>query len=250
MDPHKFSAIAHRTHTFCNPVAETSFDDLIELLPLDSSSRAVDFGCGNAEMLLRLIERFGLEADGVDRSAPMIEAARARAEARRVSDRLHLHQEGAHDFPAEPERYDLAIAVGTAPLFEGAVGVTATLERLARLVRPGGHVLFGEGYWRSAPSRAYLDALGAELSDYHDHAGNVFAGEAAGLVPMHAVVASEADWDSYEWRYSRSIERYAIEHPEDPDVPAMRERIRAWRRIVLKGGREFLGFGLYLFYRP
>lgn len=250
MDPYKFSAIAHRTHTLCNPISDAQFDALLELLPLTASSRVVDFGCGNGEMLIRLIERFGLEADGIDRSGPMIDAARTRAEARGVADRLHLHHKGANDFPAKPASYDLAIAVGTAQLFANAVGVTATLQRLAELVRPGGHLLFGEGYWRSTPSQAYLDGLGAELSSYHDHAGNVFAGEAAGLVPMHAVVASEEDWDAYEWRYSRSIERYAIEHPDDPDVPAMRDRIRKWRRIVLTGGREYLGFGLYLFYRP
>lgn len=250
MSPHKFSAIAHNTHTLCNPISDAKFDALLDVLPLSAASRAVDFGCGNSEMLIRLIERFGLHADGVDRSGPMIAAARARAEERGVADRLHLHQMGAQNFTAAEGSHDLVLAVGAAQLFDGVKGVEATLRRLASLVRPGGHLLFGEGYWRIPPSPEYLAALGAEPSDYHDHAGNVFAGEAAGLVPMHAVVASEDDWDAYEWRYSRSIERYAIEHPEDPDVPAMRERIRNWRRIVLTGGRQILGFGLYLFYRP
>jgi len=41
-----------------------------------------------------------------------------------------------------------------------------------------------------------------------------------------------------------------IERPEDPDVPAMLERIRRWRDGYLHWGRETLGFGVYLFHRP
>ncbi|MCC6194158.1 MAG: class I SAM-dependent methyltransferase, partial [Burkholderiales bacterium] len=37
---------------------------------------------------------------------------------------------------------------------------------------------------------------------------------------------------------------------EDPDVPAMLERIRKWRDGYLRWGRDTLGFAVYLFYRP
>ena len=53
-----------------------------------------------------------------------------------------------------------------------------------------------------------------------------------------------------EWKYCRSIERYAREQPEDPDVPQMLERVRRWRDAYLRWGRETLGFAVYLFYRP
>jgi hypothetical protein len=67
---------------------------------------------------------------------------------------------------------------------------------------------------------------------------------------LHAFVASPDEWDEYEWKYSRSIERYALEQPQDPDVPAMLERIRRWRDGYLRWGRDTLGFGVYLFHRP
>ena len=63
-------------------------------------------------------------------------------------------------------------------------------------------------------------------------------------------MASPDEWDEYEWKYSRSIERYALEQPGDPDVPAMLERIRRWRDGYLRWGRDTLGFGVYLFHRP
>ncbi len=66
---------------------------------------------------------------------------------------------------------------------------------------------------------------------------------------LHASVASADDWDEYEWKYSASIERYAQERPDDPDVPAMLARIRRWGDGYLRWGRDTLGFGVYLFHR-
>jgi hypothetical protein len=67
---------------------------------------------------------------------------------------------------------------------------------------------------------------------------------------MHATTASQDEWDDYEWKYCRSIERYAREQLDDPDNPWMLERIRRWRDGYLRWGRDTLGFALYLFYRP
>jgi hypothetical protein len=67
---------------------------------------------------------------------------------------------------------------------------------------------------------------------------------------MHATTASLDEWDEYEWKYSRAIERYLREQPDDPDAKAMRERSRRWRDAYLKWGRDVLGFAVYLFYRP
>ena len=65
-----------------------------------------------------------------------------------------------------------------------------------------------------------------------------------------SVTASVDEWDEYEWKYCRSVERYARERPEDADVPQMLERIRRWRDAYLRFGRDTLGFAIYLFYRP
>ena len=62
--------------------------------------------------------------------------------------------------------------------------------------------------------------------------------------------ASQDEWDDYEWKYCRSIERYAREQLDDPDNPWMLERIRRWRDGYLRWGRDTLGFGVYLFQGP
>lgn len=247
MDPRKFSAIAHRSHRFCSPISVTTLNAVLDALDLRPGTRVVDFGCGNGEMLLHVMSRFGAEGAGVERSGAMLTMARERADARELA--VDWHEGDAATFAGTG--FDLAIAVGVDRLFpDQPPGVEGQLRGLSGRLRPGGYILFGEGYWKAPPEPWYLEALGAQSSDYTDHTGNVTAGEAVGLIPYHARTSSEVEWDEYEWRYSRSIEQYLVEHPEDPDAEAMRTRIKNWRHLYLTGGRQFLGFGMYLFRKP
>jgi len=59
MNREKFSFIAHRDHDYCNPISAAKIEKVLDLLPLDGSSRVLDLGCGRAELALRIIERFG-----------------------------------------------------------------------------------------------------------------------------------------------------------------------------------------------
>ena len=57
MNRQKFSAIAHRDHDYCNPVAATKIERLLDLLPLEANSRVLDLGCGRGELATRPIPR-------------------------------------------------------------------------------------------------------------------------------------------------------------------------------------------------
>jgi SAM-dependent methyltransferase len=245
MDPLKFSAIAHRDHAWCNPVSGERMAHLLRVAGLDARSRVLDLGCGKAELGLHLARETGAHIVAVDRSQPMLDAARERAQRGGVVDSVELVRQDIAAFSAPPASFDLTAMMGAGGIDGGVRGIC---ERLAQWTRPGGHVLVGEGYWQRMPDPDYIAFLGGD--DLSDHAGNVHAGVAAGLVPVHAITTSIEEWDEYEWRYARNIERYVRQQPDDPDVPAMLERIRAWRDAYLRWGRGTLGFGCYLFLRP
>jgi SAM-dependent methyltransferase len=247
MNQQKFSSIAHRDHDYCNPVTAAKIERVLDLLPLDETSRVLDLGCGRGELALRIIERFGSTVIAVDRSELMLEAARERAQWTGALRKLHLDDTDISDYRADPETFHLCVMLGAGGIPGGMAGIC---RQLRTWTRGGGYVLVGEGYWQCRPPADYLDFLGSKESEMLDHRGNVQAGVDAGLIPMHAVTSSPDDWDEYEWKYCRSIERYARERPEDPDVPAMLERIRQWRDAYLRWGRDTLGFAVYLFYRP
>ncbi|HYM82385.1 MAG TPA: methyltransferase domain-containing protein [Candidatus Limnocylindria bacterium] len=247
LDRTKFSTIAHTEHRLLSPIDPGRLDRLFALLELGPNDLALDVGCGKAEMLIRLIERFGVRAVGVDLNTTFLGEARIEAEARGVADRLVLHPARFDDVPLPTGHFALAIASGAGAAFGG---YRETLRALGKLVRPGGLLVIGEGHWKREPDPDYLAVLGGTRDESEDLHGNVAAAEAEGLIPLYVCVSSDQDWDHYEGLYARAIERYAAAHPEDPDRDRMLERIRNWRDAYFRWGRDTLGFALYLLRKP
>ena len=247
MNQHKFVAIAHRDHDYCNPLSASKYERLLDLLPLDAGSRILDLGCGRAELALRIIERFGATVIAIDHSPYMLDAARERAEWTGALGRLHLDDTDIREFQADPETFHLSVMLDAGGI---PGGMPAICQKLRGWTRAGGYVLVGVPYWKRRAGGELAGILAGLDKEILDHAGNVEAGIAAGLAPMHAVTATLDEWDEYEWKFCRSIEAYAREQPEDADVPAMLERARRWRDVYLRQGRDALGFAAYLFYRP
>jgi SAM-dependent methyltransferase len=243
-----FSAIAHEGLAFMNPLPEDEVDEMIEALELESGARVLDLGCGKAEVLIRIAERYpDVSGVGLDKSPPILEEAR-RAAAERVPEaHIALLEQDVREHAPEPGSFDLVISMGGVA-FRGGVG--GTLAVLSGLVAPGGKLLFGEGYWRCEPDAEYLVALGAAREELKDYEGTIEAAEEAGLQLRRAVTSSVDDWDAYEDAWAENGERYVAAHEGEPDVDELEEWIAAGRdRYRRLGGRDTLGFGLFLFER-
>lgn len=246
MNHHKFRAIGHRDHDYCNPIPAAKMERLLELLPLDENSRVLDLGCGRAELALRIIEKFGSTIVAVDHSSLMLDAARERAQWTGALGKLHLDDCNISDYKADPETFHLSVMLGAGGIAGGMLGIC---NQLKTWTKGGGYILIGEYYWKQKPHPEYAALLGGD-AQHLSHRSNVQAGIDAGLTPIHATSASVDEWDEYEWKYCRSIERYAREQPDDPEVSAMLDRARRWRDAYLRWGRDMRGFAVYLFYRP
>ena len=247
MDHLRLSAIAHSTHHFSSPLSAETLDRVLALSGIERGWRAIDLGCGPAAMALHLAERYGVTVEAVDRSRTMLDLARARAQAHPAGGRLSFHEAESMAYLAAAEPCDLLMAVGAGALVPGAADNAEQLAALAKAVRPGGRVLWGESFWKRPPSETMRAGLGPVAALYAGHTEYVLAGEAAGLTPLYAAVSSDQEWDEYAWRYATAVEAYAAGHKGDPAAEAMRQRIVAWRRLYLAEGRDTLGFGLYLF---
>jgi SAM-dependent methyltransferase len=243
VDREKFSGIAHRGIAYSAPVSETKVADIEALLPLKPGVTVLDAGCGRAEWLIQLVERYGVRGIGVDLSSSAIGEAREQASRRVPSASLDLREQDVTAFQPPATGIDVAVCVGSTHAFGGH---RQALKTLRQWVKPGGSVVIGEGFWQRDPPQAYLDGFGGSRDELTSHAENVAAALEEGLVPLYAAVSSPDDWDRYEGRYAMNVELYAQEHPDDPDVPAMLDRIRPWRDGYLRWGRETMGFALYL----
>jgi cyclopropane fatty-acyl-phospholipid synthase-like methyltransferase len=248
LDSDDFTAIAHEGLAFMNPLAEEDVEEMIEALELEPGAHVLDLGCGKAEILLRIVERYpDVRATGLDNSLAVLAEARRQAEARVPESKVVLLEEDVREYAPEPGAYDLVVSTGGVS-FRGGVG--GTLAVLAGYVASGGKLLFGEGYWREEPTAEYLVALGAAREELKDYEGTIEAAVEAGLDLKRAVTSSVEDWDAYEDAWARNGERYAEKHEGEERIPELREWIANGRaRYRELGGREILGFGLFLFER-
>jgi cyclopropane fatty-acyl-phospholipid synthase-like methyltransferase len=248
LDDLDFSALAHEGLAFMNPLAEEDVDEMIEALALDPGAHVLDLGCGKAEVLLRIVERYAdVRAIGLDRSRVVLAEARRQAAERVPESKVTLLEQDVREYAPEPGTFDLVVSTGGVS-FRGGVG--GTLAVLAGFVAPGGKLLFGEGYWREEPKAEYLVALGAAREELKDYKGTIGAAQDAGLELKRAVTSSVEDWDAYEDAWARNGERYADAHEGEEGVADLREWIATGReRYRELGGRETLGFALFLFER-
>ena len=241
----RLSAITHGDRPFHDPLDPAVVDEVLDVARLQPGDRALDLGCGPGELLVRLAERTGCGGLGVDLAAAQIEEARRRAAARAPQAGLEFV---AGDAGAIEGEFALSACVGST---HALGGLDAALGRMAQLTLAGGHVLVGDGFWAREPTDEYLQALGgASRDELPDFARLVRAGGRHGLTAVHVRVASEADWDRYEWTLIANGERFLAEHADAPEADDLRAWVGAARdRITAPGGRGTMGFALVLLRR-
>jgi len=217
-------------------------------LALAPDQTVLDVGCGNGEILARLLERYSCTCVGIDPDPDEMAAARIRLAA--LGPRARLLEMTAQDADIEG-RFDAAICIGSTHAYGGpGKALLGTLAALAPRVSPGGRLLIGEGYWRQPPDPDYLAATGMGAGDYVSHEGVIATAKAAGWILLDAVTTPRADWDHFEGAALAYVETLAVAAPDDSQTQAKLDRSRAWRDAYENWGRDTLGFGLYLFRNP
>ena len=114
---------------------------MIDLLELGSGSLAIETGCGTGQDSVRIVERIG--PDGMlfaqDLSRGMLDVASRRLEPLR--ENVELLQTNAAYLPFEDDTFDAAYHFGGINTFGER---RRAIAEMARVVRPGGKVVFGD----------------------------------------------------------------------------------------------------------
>lgn len=237
MDRFRFTTIAHDGLSILNPIGSAKLDDALSRMELRPGARVLDVGCGKAEALARLAERYGIAGIGVDPNPEFLREAALRHSALD----LRLGEIALQSF--DPHSFDAAICVGATHAFGD---FESALVELRVLLRAGGGALVGEGYWKRKPDPEYLALLEAQEADFTDLVGLATRARATGYSLRWSAAADENEWDAYEVAYAENVERFVRGHPDDPDAAKMTARIRRWHDGYRKWGRETLGFGLFV----
>ncbi|WP_369214450.1 SAM-dependent methyltransferase [Streptomyces flavofungini] len=238
MHRRQISSIAHTRHPIAAPLSDDSVHTLLDRALPDGDARLLDLGCGSGTWLLRAQDaRPGLRADGVDNDPETIAAARRAVDRAGLGEHIALHAEDAAEF-VSPHRYDLVLSIGASHAFGGLL---PTLKAADGHLAPDGCVLLGDCFWERAPDRRTLDA-GFAADEYDDLATTVDHVMAEGWVPLYGHVSTQQEWDDYEWSWTGSVARWALDHPGHPDHGQAMEAADAHRAAWLHGYRGTLGF--------
>lgn len=238
MDRQTRSDLAHADHPIAAPLSEASVAEVLDR-SLPDEGLVLDLGCGEGAWLLRALElRADVTAVGVDLSGKGFDRTREAARRAGVDDRLTLVQADATTFTPDG-RVDAVLSVGATHAFGGLL---PTVKAARALLAPGGTLVVGDGFWESEPSAELRADLEDPASPYTGLAGTVAALTAEGLTPVYGHVSTLAEWDEYEFSWTGSLARWALEHPDDPDAAEALAAANAHRDLWLTGYRGVLGF--------
>ncbi|GII80908.1 SAM-dependent methyltransferase [Sphaerisporangium rufum] len=231
--------------TFHGPLSEERAADMIGRLAATGPASVLDIGCGWGELMLRLLEAVpGAAGVGIDLNEEDLARGRANAEARGLADRVRFVQASAAEAAGEPS--DIVLCLGASHALSDArppEHTTNALRALRGLVRPGGRVLLGEGFWQRPPAAAELSAMwpDAGAAEMYDLAGLVDLAVDAGFRPGWIETASRDEWERFESAYQADVEEWLAANPDHPAAKETRDRVDRHRDMWLRGYRDIMG---------
>ena len=209
---------------------------LLDRLELEPGANVLDLGCGWGELLLQAVEAsgHGCTGVGIDTDEQVLARGRDLAEAKGLDGRVHfVHAESATwDQPA-----DRVLCIGASHAW---AGIKQAMNALARVVLPGGRVLFGEGCWERPPTAAAATLFGDDVVTL---AEVVRLARAAGWQVLHLSTADQREWDDFEATWRRSRQQWLFDHPHDNRARDVQDTLDAQLTEYVEVYRGVLGFG-------
>lgn len=122
-------------------------DEMTNLLrahtELGANFKLLDLACGKGAASIHLAKELGCTAKGIDLIPEFIAEAKEKAEEHGVSDRCSFITGDVNEAVAYERDFDLAIWGGAGDLLGS---YPKTIAGIARTVKPGGYILFDDGY--------------------------------------------------------------------------------------------------------
>ncbi len=247
--PMTFHLIAYQALAICNPVELAAFDRVLDrATTLAPGDAALDIGCGNATVSIRLAQR-GLAVTAVERDAAMADMAAGRIRAAGVEDRVILSRGLAQAELESGRLWSLIVVMGATDAVAPGVRDPATVfGALAQRMAPGGWLIWGEPFWKAEPSDGFRRLI-ETTNHYQTDEGWRAAAHEAGLETIAVEVSSDAAFAEYAGTMDQAVKRWADANPDRPETAGIVQRSDLIQAMYAGEGGRTLGFALYLFRR-
>ncbi|WP_229403439.1 SAM-dependent methyltransferase [Micromonospora okii] len=233
-------AVRYARMRWNTPLSQEHADLLLDRLAVPAGARVLDLGCGWGELLLRAVAGGTSTTSpvdpttgvGVDTDADALARGRRLAAERGLDQRVTF-VEGAAATWSEPA--DRVLCLGAS---HALGGTGAALDALAGLVRPGGRLLLGEGYWERPPTPEAVRVFGTGVLDL---AGLVEQVRASGWRVLSLTTTEQREWDDFESTWRAGRQEWLLAHPDHPRAGEVREELDARLREYVGVYRGVLG---------
>jgi SAM-dependent methyltransferase len=231
------SAISHDLLTFKAPLSDAHAAAIIARLGPLGGAQVLDLGCGHGELLRRVVAADpAAYGTGIDVDESALAFARTTAAERGLAGRVRFD---GGDAAVSEATGDVVLCVGARHAWPSARDALAALrDRL----RPGGRLLFADGFWAAPPTKAQLDGLGAAPDELGSLPDLVDTAVGLGYRLLDLSVGGEQEWDAFESGWCAGLETWLLRHPGHPAATEVRRAADAHRDGWLRGYRGALGF--------
>jgi SAM-dependent methyltransferase len=199
---------------YLTPGAAETVELIARNVDPSSDSVLVDVAAGKGEAACTLAGRFACRVLAVEPYDAFVNYAAAKAWHWNLRDLVTVLRADGRRLPIRDASCDAAYCIGGPSI----VGLEACLAELARVVKPGGHVVLSDIVWRSKPSPPlgpewrYL--AGVEPKPLLDEYVRFVAD--AGLTAPDAHLHERSDWEDYFRPMLQVAEEARIGTPADP----------------------------------
>ncbi len=228
----------YRELEYLNPTSPEILLQVGRDLGLNSNSRVLDVGSGKGTVAILWAQHFGCRVLGVDNLPEMIDESQRRAAESAVADLVEFHSLNAAIIDRNiTEHFDVVSCMGAMFIWGFRVG----LQRLVRLVAPGGSLVYADIVYTEYPVdpdflgrsgylqdefptlpqlQEYLHILGWEINEIRE--------------------AGEEEWRRYLEGTRKALKWYNNLHPfnDNPFVKAEEE----WTRSLEETNRKWIRF--------
>lgn len=226
-------------------------DGLAAACALAPGDHLLELGVGKGAFLIALLGRWpGATAEGFDRNPWFLAAARSAAHdaGSGIAARASFVETDAPGVMLADRSVAMTVAMGAT----GILGdQRETVAVLAAATRPGGTVVFADGFWSRLPPADGLTSFGMTFDELADGVDGFAAlGAEAGLIVEAVDVVDVVEWDDYEGSYAAAVERWAGANPADPERVPFLERAARMRSSYADWRRDAFGYAIARFRVP
>lgn len=243
LDSAAYYHIAYSSHRIMNPLADDRFLAIAGQCGLGPQSHVLDVGSGNGWPALLLARAWGCHCTQVDVSPQWTGKARALFEEEGRSALTDIHTMDARQFDIEEAQYDLALCLGTAPIYGG---FAEALRVFAHAVSHDGFVIIGEPSARMPLPKRYAQYLEMLQWEIHGERQLMRILDESGFELLWNLRSTRDEWDRYMGMQWKAISDHARSRPGDEQAHEFLDWVRDEQEVYLRYQRHWLDWNVML----